>query len=89
MLVIQKKEEGEFSFGIEDLPYYVKKARDQQFDLDFGIVKKYFPINLALSGIFKIYQDLFGNFVHVFWWRHDFDPLSSYIIVYFLCLLQA
>ncbi|KAL2543331.1 putative thimet oligopeptidase [Abeliophyllum distichum] len=57
---MKKKEEGEFPFGIEDLPYYVKRAKDQQFDLDFGIVKQYFPINVALSGIFKICQDLFG-----------------------------
>ncbi|KAK4381967.1 putative thimet oligopeptidase [Sesamum angolense] len=57
---MKRKEEGEIPFGIEDLPYYVKKIKEQQFDLDFGVVKQYFPINLVLSGIFKICQDLFG-----------------------------
>ena len=59
-LVIQKQEEGELAFGIEDLPYYVRRARDQQLDFDYGVVKQYFPVNLVLSGIFKICQDLFG-----------------------------
>ncbi|XP_059633588.1 probable thimet oligopeptidase isoform X2 [Cornus florida] len=56
---LKKKEEGDFPFGIEDLPYYVKRAEEQQFDLDFAAVKQYFPVNLVLSGIFKICQDLF------------------------------
>lgn len=58
---IQKKEEGEITFGIEDLPYYVKKAEEEQFDLDFEAVKQYFPISLVQSGIFKVCEDLFGN----------------------------
>ncbi|CAI9093276.1 OLC1v1028741C1 [Oldenlandia corymbosa var. corymbosa] len=57
---LKKQEEGELTFGVEDLLYYVKRARDQQIDLDFGDVKQYFPVNLVLSGIFKICQDLFG-----------------------------
>ncbi|XP_027153331.1 probable thimet oligopeptidase [Coffea eugenioides] len=57
---LKKQEEGELAFGIEDLPYYVKRARDQQLDFDYGVVKQYFPVNLVLSGIFKICQDLFG-----------------------------
>ncbi|CAK9155833.1 unnamed protein product [Ilex paraguariensis] len=57
---LKKKEEGESNFGVEDLPYYVKRVQEQQFDLDFGVVKQYFPVNLVLSGIFKICQDLFG-----------------------------
>ncbi|KAL0421505.1 UNVERIFIED_CONTAM: putative thimet oligopeptidase [Sesamum latifolium] len=56
----REKRREKFPFGIEDLPYYVKKIKEQQFDLDFGVVKQYFPINLVLSGIFKICQDLFG-----------------------------
>lgn len=59
----QKKEEGEFPFGIEDLPYYIKRVEDQSYDLDFGEIKQYLPINLVLSGILKIVQDLFGNFI--------------------------
>jgi Zn-dependent oligopeptidase len=59
----QKKEEGEFPFGIEDLLYYVKRVEEQNYDLDFGEIKQYLPISLVLSGIFKIVQDLFGNFL--------------------------
>ncbi|KAL3835648.1 hypothetical protein ACJIZ3_010384 [Penstemon smallii] len=57
---LKRKEEGEFPFGIEDLPYYVKRFQEQQFDLDFGVIKQFFPVSLVLSGIFKICQDLFG-----------------------------
>ncbi|KAL5552527.1 hypothetical protein UlMin_039928 [Ulmus minor] len=57
---LKKKEEGgELPFGIEDLPYYLKKV-EQQLNLDFGALKQYFPVDLVLSGIFKIAQDLFG-----------------------------
>ena len=59
----QKKEEGELPFGIEDLPYYVKKVQEHEFDLDFGVLKQYFPVSLVLSGIFKVVQDLFGNYI--------------------------
>ncbi|KAJ9554523.1 hypothetical protein OSB04_018568 [Centaurea solstitialis] len=57
---IKTKEEGEIPFGIEDLPYYVKKVEEEQFDLDFEAVKQYFPVCLVQSGIFKVCQDLFG-----------------------------
>lgn len=57
---LKRKEEGEFPFGTEDLLYYVKRVEEQQFDLDFGALKQYFPVNLVLSGVFKIFQDLFG-----------------------------
>lgn len=57
---LKRREEGELPFGIEDLLYYVKKVEEQQFDLDFGALKQYFPVTLVLSGIFKIFQDLFG-----------------------------
>ncbi|KAJ8551006.1 hypothetical protein K7X08_000376 [Anisodus acutangulus] len=57
---LKKKEEGESPFGMEDLSYYVKRIKDQQFHMNFGVIRQYFPINLVLSGIFKICQDLFG-----------------------------
>ncbi|XP_065873653.1 probable thimet oligopeptidase [Euphorbia lathyris] len=57
---MKKKEEGELPFGIEDLLYYVKRAEADQFDLDFQALRQYFPVDLVLSGIFKIVQDLFG-----------------------------
>ncbi|CAN4106160.1 unnamed protein product [Withania somnifera] len=56
----KKKEEGESPFGMEDLSYYVKRIKDQQFHMNFGVIRQYFPINLVLSGIFKICQELFG-----------------------------
>lgn len=62
----QKKEEGELPFGIEDLLYYIRRVEEQQFDLDFGAVKLFFPVNLVLSGIFKVSQDLFGNYIFSF-----------------------
>ncbi|KAK4342656.1 hypothetical protein RND71_038472 [Anisodus tanguticus] len=57
---LKKKEEGESPFGMEDLSYYVKRIKDQQFHMNFGVIRQYFPINLVLSGILKIFQDLFG-----------------------------
>lgn len=57
----QKKEEQELPFGVEDLLYYIKRVEEQEFHLDFGVLKQYFPVNLVLSGIIKISQDLFGN----------------------------
>ncbi|CAL5350478.1 unnamed protein product [Camellia sinensis] len=57
---LKKKEEGDFPFGIEDLLYYVKRIEEQQFNLDVGALKQYFPFNLVMSGILKICQDLFG-----------------------------
>ncbi|KNA16134.1 hypothetical protein SOVF_091710 isoform A [Spinacia oleracea] len=53
-------EEGDIPFGIEDLLYYVKKAEEDKFHLDFGALKEYFPLSLVLQGIFKILQDAFG-----------------------------
>ncbi|XP_028772222.1 probable thimet oligopeptidase [Neltuma alba] len=57
---MKKKEEGELPFGIEDLPYYIKRVEEQNYSLDFIELKQYFPISLVLSGIFKILQDIFG-----------------------------
>ncbi|KAK1318377.1 hypothetical protein QJS10_CPB04g01724 [Acorus calamus] len=56
----KRKEEGDSPFGIEDLLYYMRRVEEQKFDLDLGIVKQYFPVKLVLSGVFKIFQDLFG-----------------------------
>ncbi|KAL3656049.1 hypothetical protein CASFOL_000445 [Castilleja foliolosa] len=86
------KEEGECPFGIEDLPYYVKRIKEKQFDLDFGVVKQYFPVSLVISGIFKICQDLFGlrfEVVDAEVWYQDvkhfsvFDLSSGELMGYF------
>ncbi|KAF5726694.1 putative oligopeptidase [Tripterygium wilfordii] len=57
---LKRKVEGELPFGIEDILFYSKRVEEQQFDIDFGVVKQYFPVELVVSGIFKIIQDLFG-----------------------------
>ncbi|KAL5760081.1 hypothetical protein ACOSP7_018582 [Xanthoceras sorbifolium] len=90
---LKKQEEGELPFGIEDLRYYLKRVEEQQFDLDFGAVKQYFPVSLVLSGIFKISQDLFGlRFEEVAdteVWHNDvqvfsvFDLSSNELLGYF------
>ncbi|KAL4301865.1 hypothetical protein GQ457_10G026390 [Hibiscus cannabinus] len=90
---LKKQEEGELPFGVEDLLYYVKKVEQQEFDLDFGALKQYFPVNLVLSGIFKIHQDLFGlrfeEIANADVWHSDvrvfsvFDLSSGEILGYF------
>ncbi|XP_050206884.1 probable thimet oligopeptidase isoform X2 [Mercurialis annua] len=90
---LKTKEEGELPFGIEDLQYYVKRAEEKQFDLDFGALKQYFPVDLVLSGIFKIVQDLFGLRFQVIAeaevWHNDvsvisvFDLKSAELLGYF------
>ncbi|KAK4763660.1 hypothetical protein SAY87_013098 [Trapa incisa] len=63
---LKRREEGDLPFGIEDLLYYIKRFQEQEFGLDFGILKQYFPVNLVISGVFKILQDLLGlRFVEV------------------------
>ncbi|KAL2903544.1 putative thimet oligopeptidase [Bienertia sinuspersici] len=57
---LKKNEEGDEPFGIEDLLYYMKKFEEENFHLDFGALKEYFPLSLVLQGVFKILQDLFG-----------------------------
>ncbi|RVW90820.1 putative thimet oligopeptidase [Vitis vinifera] len=90
---LKRKEEGEFPFGNEDLLYYMKRVEEQYLDLDFGVLKQYFPINLVLPGIFKIFQDLFGlrfeEIADVEVWHSDvrafsvFDLSSSELLGYF------
>ncbi|XP_022726409.1 probable thimet oligopeptidase isoform X2 [Durio zibethinus] len=90
---LKKQEEGELPFGVEDLLYYVKKVEQQDFDVDFGALKQYFPVNLVLSGIFKIFQDLFGlrfeEIVDADVWHSDvqvfsvFDLSSGELLGYF------
>lgn len=57
---LKKEEEGDHPFGIEDLQYYVKRVEEKQYDLDFSVVKQYFPVDVVLSGVLKICQDLYG-----------------------------
>ncbi|KAK9191714.1 hypothetical protein WN943_020329 [Citrus x changshan-huyou] len=90
---LKRKEEGELPFGIEDLLYYIRRVEELQFDLDFGAVKQYFPVNLVLSGIFKVFQDLFGlrfeEVLDAVVWHSDvrvfsvFDLSSNDLLGYF------
>ncbi|KAJ0972381.1 hypothetical protein J5N97_020340 [Dioscorea zingiberensis] len=57
---LKREEEGDSPFGMEDIAYYMRRAEEKQFDLDLGEVKQYFPVDLVLTGIFRILQDLFG-----------------------------
>ncbi|KAF5200448.1 Mitochondrial intermediate peptidase protein [Thalictrum thalictroides] len=57
---LKEKEEGDTPFGTEDLLYYLKRAEEQECYVDFVDINQYFPLDLVLSGIFKIFQDLFG-----------------------------
>lgn len=74
---------------MEDLPYYVKKVREQQYNVDFGVVKQYFPINLVLSGILKICQDLFGNFDCYLIYSQTSETLRSQIVNNHFCSFDA
>ncbi|KAJ1286688.1 hypothetical protein BS78_03G371000 [Paspalum vaginatum] len=54
------KEEDSAQFGMEDLLYYMKRAEEFKIDLDIGEIKHYFPVSLVISGILKMFQDLFA-----------------------------
>uniref|UniRef100_A0A803L121 Peptidase M3A/M3B catalytic domain-containing protein n=1 Tax=Chenopodium quinoa TaxID=63459 RepID=A0A803L121_CHEQI len=79
---LKAKEEGDNPFGIEDMLYYVKKFEEENFHLDFGALKEYFPLSLVLQGIFKILQDAFGlRFQEIFGaevWHEDIRVFSVF-----------
>lgn len=84
LLMHQRKEEGDFPFGVEDLLYYAKRVEEQQFNLDFGVLKQYFPVNLVMSGILKICQDLFGNLTIFILLE---SSISLWLITYLICTI--
>jgi len=43
-----------------DRPYYAKKARQQQFDLDPEVVRQYFPAQHTIDAVLAIYSDMLG-----------------------------
>lgn len=55
------EEEGDAQFSVEDLLYYMKRAEELKVDLDIGEIKQFFPVDLVISGILKMFQDLFGK----------------------------
>lgn len=56
---LKREEEGEAVFGMEDLQYYMHKAEELEFEIDYATVKQYFPVDSVTSGILKIYEQLF------------------------------
>uniref|UniRef100_A0A0D9V958 Peptidase M3A/M3B catalytic domain-containing protein n=1 Tax=Leersia perrieri TaxID=77586 RepID=A0A0D9V958_9ORYZ len=54
------EEENDAQFGVEDLLYYMKRAEELKVDLDIGEIKQYFPVDLVISGMLKMFQDLFA-----------------------------
>ncbi|CAN6448995.1 unnamed protein product [Victoria cruziana] len=57
---LKKMEEGDSPFGMEDLLYYMRKVEDKDINISYGVAKKYFPVGLVVSGVLKIFQELFG-----------------------------
>ncbi|XP_031480320.2 probable thimet oligopeptidase isoform X2 [Nymphaea colorata] len=78
---LKKMEEGDFPFGMEDLLYYIRKSEDEDVKISYGVAKKYFPIGLVVSGVLKIFQELFGLIfkeikgAHV--WHNDVQLFSA------------
>ena len=59
------KEEGDAQFGMEDLLYYMKRGEQHKVDLSIGEIKRYFPVKLVISGMLKMFQDLFGRILPI------------------------
>ncbi|KAL2629464.1 hypothetical protein R1flu_014150 [Riccia fluitans] len=57
---MKMEEEGSETFSMYDLRYYINKAEEAEFKVDFEQVKQYFPIEVVTQGLLKIYQDLLG-----------------------------
>lgn len=57
---VQREEEGDEPFGFHDLRYYIRKAEELEFKVDYETVKQYFPLNVVTAGLLQIYQDLLG-----------------------------
>jgi thimet oligopeptidase len=57
---MKKAEEGNDLFGMADLRYYIRKAEEEEFKVDYETVKQYFPMAVVTAGLLQIYQDLLG-----------------------------
>ncbi|OEL25354.1 putative thimet oligopeptidase [Dichanthelium oligosanthes] len=80
---LKMKEEGNTQFGMEDLLYYIKRAEEFKVDLDIGEIKQYFPVSLVISGMLKMFQDLFVRVFSVW------DASSSDLLGYFFLDILA
>ncbi len=72
---IQKAEEGNDLFGMADLRYYIRKAEEEEFKVDYETVKQYFPMGVVTAGLLQIYQDLLGVAAYV----DNKTPLSLFL----------
>ncbi|BBM89045.1 oligopeptidase A [Spirochaetota bacterium] len=43
-----------------DMPYYIKKYKEQHYALSEEEIKKYFPVETVLTGLFEVIRRLFG-----------------------------
>lgn len=57
---MKREEEGDEPFGFQDFRYYIRKAEELEFKVDYETVKQYFPLNVVTAGLLQIYQDLLG-----------------------------
>lgn len=57
----QREEEGDEPFGFQDFRYYIRKAEELEFKVDYETVKQYFPMKVVTAGLLQIYQDLLGS----------------------------
>ena len=60
LMHVQREEEGDEPFGFQDFRYYIRKAEEMEFKVDYETVKQYFPLNVVTAGLLQIYQDLLG-----------------------------
>jgi thimet oligopeptidase len=62
MLVLKRLQEGESATSVEwwDWRYYDNLIRKKEFNIDQEAVREYFPLDIVLKGMFKIYETLFG-----------------------------
>jgi len=100
---LKMKEEGNAQVGMEDLLYYIKRAEEFKVDLDIGEIKQYFPVSLVISGMLKMFQDLFAlrfdetkdaevwhDTVRVFsvWDASSSDLLGYFFLIYFFSSMK-
>lgn len=57
---LKREEEGESVFGMEDLHYYMRKAEELEFGINYDELRKYFPVDSVTLWILRIYQELLG-----------------------------
>ncbi|KAJ7562830.1 hypothetical protein O6H91_03G085800 [Diphasiastrum complanatum] len=57
---LKKAEEENDEFEIGDLMYYIRKAEELEFHLDYDSLKDYFPLEVALKGLLYFQEEILG-----------------------------